>query len=123
VQLLLGLGCRWHPAGCILHAVDCAIHAYAVASPVVLTPFASPCLQMIFVPPGYSFGADMYKMDEVKAGSSWGAATYAGGQYCASVTCLRCRSRLGVAQRAAIASFLPRRAPPPHAAAFFYKCW
>lgn len=34
---------------------------------------------MIFVPPGYSLGADMFALDEVKGGSSWGASTFAGG--------------------------------------------
>lgn len=33
---------------------------------------------MIFVPPGYSFGADMFSLEAVKAGSPWGAATFAG---------------------------------------------
>ncbi|KAL4420916.1 hypothetical protein ABPG77_001257 [Micractinium sp. CCAP 211/92] len=33
---------------------------------------------MIFVPCGYSYGAPMFNLDEVKAGSPWGAATYAG---------------------------------------------
>eukprot|EP00887_Chlorella_sp_A99_P001070 scaffold14.g1070.t1 len=33
---------------------------------------------MVFVPPSYSIGADAYGMDEVRAGSPWGAATYAG---------------------------------------------
>lgn len=34
---------------------------------------------MIFVPPGYSLGADMFGLDEVKGGSPWGASTFAGG--------------------------------------------
>lgn len=34
---------------------------------------------MIFVPPGYSLGADMFNLDEVKGGSPWGASTFAGG--------------------------------------------
>ncbi|KAL4443324.1 hypothetical protein ABPG75_011061 [Micractinium tetrahymenae] len=33
---------------------------------------------MIFVPCGYSYGADMFNLEEIKAGSPWGAATYAG---------------------------------------------
>ncbi|PRW51084.1 phospholipase carboxylesterase [Chlorella sorokiniana] len=34
---------------------------------------------MIFVPPGYSFGNEMFNTDHVKAGSPWGAGTFAGG--------------------------------------------
>lgn len=34
---------------------------------------------MIYVPPGYGFGAPMYGMDEVRGGSAWGAGTFAGG--------------------------------------------
>ncbi|KAF8712849.1 hypothetical protein HU200_028622 [Digitaria exilis] len=33
---------------------------------------------MIFVPRGYTFGAGMFEMDEVKGGSPYGAGTYAG---------------------------------------------
>lgn len=33
---------------------------------------------MIFVPPGYSFGNEMFNTDHVKAGSPWGAGTFAG---------------------------------------------
>lgn len=33
---------------------------------------------MIFVPIGYTFGAGMFAMDEVKGGSPYGAGTYAG---------------------------------------------
>lgn len=32
---------------------------------------------MIFVPPGYSFGAKMFDISEVHGGSPWGAGTYA----------------------------------------------
>lgn len=31
------------------------------------------------MPPGYSLGADMFALDEVKGGSPWGASTFAGG--------------------------------------------
>ncbi|KAK9918263.1 hypothetical protein WJX75_002678 [Coccomyxa subellipsoidea] len=34
---------------------------------------------MIYVPPGYAFGAPMYRLDEVRGGSGWGAGTFAGG--------------------------------------------
>ena len=33
---------------------------------------------MIFVPIGYTFGAGMFEMEEVKGGSPYGAGTYAG---------------------------------------------
>lgn len=33
---------------------------------------------MIFVPIGYTFGAGMFEMDQVKGGSPYGAGTYAG---------------------------------------------
>lgn len=35
---------------------------------------------MIFVPPGYSFGPELYGLDAVRGGSPWGAGTFAGGQ-------------------------------------------
>ncbi len=34
---------------------------------------------MIYVPAGYSFGAPLYGLDEVRGGSGWGAGTFAGG--------------------------------------------
>ncbi|KAK9918952.1 hypothetical protein WJX75_008276 [Coccomyxa subellipsoidea] len=34
---------------------------------------------MVFVPAGYSFGAQMYGLDEVRGGSGWGAGTFAAG--------------------------------------------
>lgn len=34
---------------------------------------------MIYVPPGYGFGAPMYGLDEVRGGSAWGAGTFAAG--------------------------------------------
>lgn len=34
---------------------------------------------MIFVPPGYSGGAEMFQLAEVAGGSPWGAGTFAGG--------------------------------------------
>lgn len=33
---------------------------------------------MIFVPMGYSLGPDMFGLDDVRAGSAWGAGTFAG---------------------------------------------
>ena len=33
---------------------------------------------MIFVPVGYTFGAGMFEMEQVKGGSPYGAGTYAG---------------------------------------------
>lgn len=33
---------------------------------------------MLFVPIGYTFGADMFKMDELRGGSPYGAGTFAG---------------------------------------------
>jgi hypothetical protein len=33
---------------------------------------------MLFVPIGYTFGAGMFNMDEVKGGSPYGAGVYAG---------------------------------------------
>ncbi|KAL6573904.1 hypothetical protein OROHE_001446 [Orobanche hederae] len=33
---------------------------------------------MIFVPIGYTFGADMFEMEKIKGGSPYGAGTYAG---------------------------------------------
>ena len=33
---------------------------------------------MIFVPIGYTFGAGMFEMENVKGGSPYGAGTYAG---------------------------------------------
>ncbi|KAE8703208.1 putative NAD(P)H dehydrogenase (quinone) FQR1-like 3 [Hibiscus syriacus] len=33
---------------------------------------------MIFIPIGYSFGAGMFEMEQVKGGSPYGAGTYAG---------------------------------------------
>ncbi|CAD5193518.1 unnamed protein product [Musa acuminata subsp. malaccensis] len=33
---------------------------------------------MLFVPVGYTFGADMFKMDELRGGSPYGAGTFAG---------------------------------------------
>ncbi|KAK9031339.1 hypothetical protein V6N11_032722 [Hibiscus sabdariffa] len=33
---------------------------------------------MLFVPIGYSFGVDMFEMEQVKGGSPYGAGTYAG---------------------------------------------
>ena len=33
---------------------------------------------MIWVPPGYTFGAPMYGLDEVRGGSGFGAGTFAG---------------------------------------------
>ncbi|KAJ7518316.1 hypothetical protein O6H91_21G063600 [Diphasiastrum complanatum] len=33
---------------------------------------------MLFIPVGYTFGASMFKLDEVKAGSPYGAGTFAG---------------------------------------------
>ncbi|RVW86412.1 putative NAD(P)H dehydrogenase (quinone) FQR1-like 1 [Vitis vinifera] len=33
---------------------------------------------MIFVPIGYTFGAGMFEMEQVKGGSPYGAGTYAG---------------------------------------------
>lgn len=34
---------------------------------------------MLFVPIGYTFGAGMFEMEEVKGGSPYGSGTYAGG--------------------------------------------
>ena len=34
---------------------------------------------MIYVPIGYSFGKELFSLDEVKGGSAYGAGTYAGG--------------------------------------------
>ncbi len=34
---------------------------------------------MIFVPPGYSYGAPMFNVTEVRGGSPWGAGTFAAG--------------------------------------------
>ena len=34
---------------------------------------------MIYVPPGYAFGPPMYRLDEVRGGSAWGAGTFAAG--------------------------------------------
>lgn len=33
---------------------------------------------MLFVPVGYTFGAKMFEMDKVKAGSPYGSGTFAG---------------------------------------------
>ena len=33
---------------------------------------------MLFVPIGYTFGAGMFKMDEIRGGSPYGAGTFAG---------------------------------------------
>lgn len=33
---------------------------------------------MLFVPIGYTFGAGMFEMEEVKGGSPYGSGTYAG---------------------------------------------
>lgn len=33
---------------------------------------------MIFVPIGYTFGAGMFEMEQIKGGSPYGAGTYAG---------------------------------------------
>lgn len=33
---------------------------------------------MLFVPIGYTFGAGMFKMDEIRGGSPYGAGVYAG---------------------------------------------
>ena len=35
---------------------------------------------MVFVPPGYTFGSDLYGLDAVRGGSPWGAGTFAGAQ-------------------------------------------
>ena len=34
---------------------------------------------MVFVPIGYTFGAGMFEMEEVKGGSPYGSGTYVGG--------------------------------------------
>lgn len=36
-----------------------------------------PCRRLPCCPPGYSYGANMFNLEEIKAGSPWGAATYA----------------------------------------------
>ncbi|XP_073005392.1 probable NAD(P)H dehydrogenase (quinone) FQR1-like 1 [Typha latifolia] len=46
---------------------------------------------MVFVPIGYTFGAGMFEMDQVKGGSPYGAGTYAGDGS-------RCPSELELAQ-------------------------
>lgn len=33
---------------------------------------------MLFVPIGYTFGAEMFKMDSIRAGSPYGAGVFAG---------------------------------------------
>jgi multimeric flavodoxin WrbA len=41
---------------------------------------------MIYVPPGYSFGAPMFDIETVRGGSAWGAGTFAGADGSRKVT-------------------------------------